>query len=109
MDIKVKIAESFNVLYQDVVNKTNNHLDDVKGFNEARDFVSVNYRNLDLSIMEFLAIYMLRKPNGKIEFQPSKSDVLDLLCLDDETLRTLTFAYDGVIVNDETKELAQKG
>ena len=104
-----KIAKSFNILYQSIVNDRKPQISDEEEFDFAREYISSNWKKLDLAVMEFLAIYMIKNPEGKIEFQESKIDILDLLCRDESFLRTLTFNGEGIIVKDEKRELAQKG
>ena len=104
-----KIAKSFNLLYQSIVNDNVPQISDEEEFDFARDYISSNWKKLDLAVMEFLAIYMISNPEGKIEFKESERDLLDLLCKDESILRVLTFNGEGIIVKDETLETAQKG
>lgn len=109
MNIKEKVAKSLNILYQNIVNKSDVTIQDDQVFDEARAYINNNWPALDLSVMEFLAIYMIRNPEGKIEFQASETELVDLVCKDEKTLRVLSLNGNGIIVGDETKELAQRG
>ena len=109
MTRKQMIADSFNTMYQWVVNGDQSRVDDEKAFKSARNFVGSDYSKLDLAVMEFLAYYMLTNPEGKIEFVESKTAVVDLLCKEIDQIRHLSFNYDGVIVKDEKVALNQKG
>ena len=104
-----KIANSFNILYQSIVNDKKPVVEDENLFDNARDYISTNWKKLDLAVMEFLAIYMIKNPEAQIEFKESKRDMLDLMCKEENSLRVLTFNGEGVIVRDEKSELAQKG
>lgn len=107
--MRKKVAKSFNILYQSIVNDEKPQISDEDEFDFAREYISSNWKKLDLAVMEFLAIYMIENPEGKIEFKESEIDMLDLLCRDEFILRNLTFNGEGIIVKDEKRELAQKG
>ena len=109
MTRKQKLADSFNTMYQWVVNQQKPFMGDTQELENARKFISSGFSKLDLSVMEFLAIYMIKNPNGTIEFVESKKEVLDLICKDEDELRRLTFNYDGIIVQDSKSILSQKG
>ncbi len=104
-----KIAKSFNLIYQSIVNDKKPQIKDDVEFDVARDYISRTWQKLDLAVMEFLAIYMIRHPEGKIEFSSSNEHLLDLCCKDSSNIRLLSFNDEGVIVRDEQMELAQKG
>ena len=101
MGNKMTIVEAFNVLYKDVVNNSDfsNKSENAK-YNEARNYIQCAYEELNAAVMEFLAMFMLKHPNGKVQFMPSKEG-LGLVCDYDGIQRILAFNYGGVIVKDE--------
>ena len=107
---KDKIAKSFNLLYQSVVNDDEKPGErDESAFKEARDYISAHWKKLDLAVMEFLAVYMMRHPEGKVQFVSSDKELLDLYCREEDSFRVLSFNSEGVIVRDRQRELVQKG
>lgn len=98
---KMPIVEAFNVLYGDVVNKSDfSNKNGNARYDEAKNFVQRGYEELNAGVMEFLAMYMLRHPNGKVEFWNSREG-LGLVCNYDDIERIVAFNLAGVIIRDE--------
>ena len=100
--MKKKLANSLNVLYQDVVNKNARADIDSPKYIEAKDFVETYYPRLNNSVIEFLAIYMCAHPKGTVGFYPAKGATVDMLCQYADTMRLVSYNEAGAIVKDET-------
>ena len=109
MRLSTKLADSLNVMYQDVVNKHITAEINTREYIEANEFVSTFYPKLNDGVMEYLAAYMCVYPNGKIQFMPAKKSGVDLSCRHDDMLKVVTYNEDGVIVGVEEAKIVQKG
>lgn len=104
-----KLADSLNVMYQDVVNKHMVAQINTPEYIAAEDFVTTHYPKLNEGVMEYLAAYMCVYPNGTIQFMPAKNLAVDLACRYDDTLKVVSYNENGIIVRDEECKLNQKG
>ena len=108
-NLKNKLANSFNVMYQDVVNEHKLAEVNTPEYIEAKDYVEAYYPKLNNSVMEYLAMYMCVQPNGRIEFIASREGAVGLLCRDADKFRRIVYSDNGVIVKDQTELVGQKG
>ena len=110
MKNRVNIIDALNILYTDVVNNSN--FENKAGnseYDQAKDFVYKAYEELNAGVMEFLAMFMLKHPNGKIRFMQSDEGV-GLICDYNDICRLVVFNQAGVIVKDQkTKDVKEKG
>ena len=109
MAFNTRLADSLNVMYQDVVNKHLVAPINTKEYAEAAEFVETLYPKLNNGILEYLAAYMCVYPEGKIQFIPAKKEAVDLSCRHNDILKVVTYNDDGVIVRDEEAKIVQKG
>ena len=109
MRLSTKLADSLNVMYQDVVNKHITAPINTREYIEAEEFVSTFYPKLNNGVMEYLAAYMCVYPEGKIQFMPAKKSGVDLACRHNDMLKVITYNEEGVIVRDDEAKITQKG
>ena len=109
MRLNTRLADSLNVMYQDVVNKHIVAPINTKEYVEAEEFVQSYYPRLNECVMEYLAAYMCVYPDGKIQFIPGKKSGVDLACRHNDMLKVVGYNDDGVIVKDEEARIVQKG
>ena len=110
MKNRVNIIDALNILYTDVVNNSNfkNKAGNLE-YEQAKDFLNRVYEELNVGVMEFLAMFMLKHPNGKIRFMQS-NECVGLVCDYDDICRLVVFNHAGVIVKDQkTKGAQEKG
>lgn len=110
MKNRVNIIDALNILYTDVVNNSNfKNKAGNSEYEQAKDFLNRVYEELNVGVMEFLAMFMLKHPNGKIRFMQSNEGV-GLVCDYDDICRLVVFNQAGVIVKDQkTKGAQEKG
>lgn len=109
MRLNTRLADSLNVMYQDVVNKQIVAPINTKEYIEASEFVQSYYPKLNEGVMEYLAAYMCVYPEGKIQFMPAKKSCVDLACRHNDVLKVVSYNEEGVIVRDEEAKVSQKG
>lgn len=111
MKKKMNLVSAFNTLYKDVVNNSSfkSKISNPEYVN-AKDYVQSYYENLNTSVLEFLAVFMLQHPSGKIQFMNSQ-DGVGIFCEYDDVLRAVCFNLNGVMISDvKRKNLeTQKG
>lgn len=101
---KLDLVYAFNTLYKDVVNNSNfesNTKD--PGYVEAKDYIQKYYENLNTNVLEFLAVFMIKHPGGKVHFMSSKNGV-GILCDYDNIQRAVCFNENGVMISDQKRE-----
>lgn len=109
MRLNTKVANSLNVMYQDVVNKHVVTPIKTREYVEASEFIETHYPKLNEGVVEYLAAYMCVYPEGKIQFLPAKNLAVDLACRHDGLLKVISYNDEGVIVRDEEAQVSQKG
>ncbi len=109
MAFNTKLADSLNVMYQDVVNKHLVAPIKTREYAEAYEFIESHYPKLNDAVLEYLAAYMCVYPDGKIQFLPAKNLAVDLACRHDGMLKVVSYNDEGVIVRDEEAKVSQKG
>ena len=109
MRLNTKLADSLNIMYQDVVNKHVMAPINTREYVEASEYVESFYPKLNDGVMEYLAAYMCVYPDGKIQFMPAKKSGVDLACRYDDKLKVVSYNEEGIIVKDEEAKIVQKG
>ena len=109
MKLNVKLADSLNVMYQDVVNKHIVAPTNTRAYIEAEDFVQTHYPKVNDGVLEFLAAYMCVCPDGTICFAPSDKNAVNLICSQKDRTRLIGYNDVGVIVRDEDIKASEKG
>lgn len=107
MGFNVKLADSLNVMYQDVVNKHVVAPINTRAYAEAENFVQTHYPKLNDGVMEYLAAYMCVYPDGTICFAPAEKNAVNLICSHDNLIKIVGYNDQGVIVMDEENAVSQ--
>lgn len=109
MGFNVKLADSLNVMYQDVVNKHIVAPINTRAYAEAENFVQTHYPKLNDGVMEYLAAYMCVYPDGTICFAPAEKNAVNLICSQNESIKIIGYNDQGVIVRDDEMKASEKG
>ena len=109
MSFNTRLADSLNVMYQDVVNKHIAAPINTRSYAEAENFVQTYYPKLNDGVMEYLAAYMCVYPDGTICFAPADKNAVNLICSQNDSIKIVGYNDQGVIVRDEETKFSQKG
>lgn len=102
MEQRKFMLNAFKTMYENIVNNPAEGVDvTAPEYIGARDYIYAYYSKLDDGVVEFLGAFMLTNPGKKILFSTSDKQLLDLNCLLDEGVRSLSFNRNGTIVRDE--------
>ena len=102
MEQRKIMLNAFKTMYENVVNNPAKGVDvNAPEYISAKDYIYAYYSKLDDGVVEFLGAFMLTHPGKRILFSTSDKQLLDLNCLLDEGVRSLSFNKNGTIVRDE--------
>ena len=103
MAFNTRLADSLNVMYQDVVNKHVVAPINTRAYAEAENFVNTYYSKLNEGVMEYLAAYMCVYPDGTICFAPAEKNAVNLICSHNDKIKIVGYNDQGAIVLDEER------
>ena len=107
MAFNVRLADSLNVMYQDVVNKHLVAPITTRAYAEAENFVETYYPKLNVGVMEYLAAYMCVYPDGTICFAPADKNAVNLICSHNDRIKIVGYNDQGAIIRDEERVVSQ--